>query len=97
MVYVINLDECKSIRTHWIVLYVNSNVGRASYDAILFDYFGAEHIPKEIKIHRKQKYHNTDLYNTSVWLNNVLIHLYEIYWFYAKRKKFATLYDFIFS
>ena len=30
-VYVINLDECKSIRTLWIDWYVNGNNGSASY------------------------------------------------------------------
>ena len=29
-VYVKNLDEYKSIRTHWIALYVNGNTKRAS-------------------------------------------------------------------
>ena len=42
-VYVINLDEYKSIQTHWIVLYVNDN------NVIYFDSFGVEKIPKEIK------------------------------------------------
>ena len=41
--YVINLDEHKSIQTHWIALYVNGN--KVKY----FDSFGVEHIPKEIK------------------------------------------------
>ena len=41
--YVINLDEFKSIETHWIALYVNG------IDIIYFDSFGVEHIPKEIK------------------------------------------------
>ena len=40
--YVINLDEYKSIGTHWIALNVNVNI-------IYFDSFGVEHIPKEIK------------------------------------------------
>ena len=48
--YVINLDEFKSIGTHWIALHVNVNNGRVSYDAIYFNSFGAELIPKEIKI-----------------------------------------------
>ena len=41
--YVINLDEYKSIGTHWINLYVNGD------NLTDFDYFGVEHIPKEIK------------------------------------------------
>ena len=40
---VINLDEFKSIGTHWIVLYVNGN------KTIYFDSFGVEHVLKEIK------------------------------------------------
>ena len=41
--YVINLDECKSIGTQWIALYVNGN--KMTY----FDSSGVEHISKEIK------------------------------------------------
>ena len=41
--YIINLDEYKSIGTHWITLYANvKNVTN-------FDSFGVEHIPNEIK------------------------------------------------
>ena len=39
--YVINLDEHKSIETHWIALYVNAN-----NNAIYFDSFAVYHIPK---------------------------------------------------
>ena len=40
--YVINLDEYKSIGTHWIALYVKYvNVNN---NAIYFDSFGVEHI-----------------------------------------------------
>ena len=42
-VYAINLDEFKSIRTHWITLYVNGN------NIVYFGRFGFEHIPKEIQ------------------------------------------------
>ena len=38
--YVINLDEFKSIGTHWIALYMN--VDNVTY----FDSSGVEHIPK---------------------------------------------------
>ena len=41
--YVINLDKHKSMRTHWIALYVNGN------NVIYFDNFGVEHILKELK------------------------------------------------
>ena len=36
--YVVNLDEYSDIGTHWVALYVT-----------YFDYFGVEHIPKEIR------------------------------------------------
>ena len=42
-VYVINLDEYSDIGTHWVALYVQNN------DATYFDFFGVEHISKEIK------------------------------------------------
>ena len=41
--YVINLDECSNIGTHWIALCVQNN------DVTYFDSFGVEHIPKEVK------------------------------------------------
>ena len=40
-VCVINVDEYKSIGTHWIALYVNGD------NVTFFDSFGVEHIPKE--------------------------------------------------
>ena len=41
--YLINLDEYSKIGAHWIALYIQK------IDVIYFDYFGVEHIPKEIK------------------------------------------------
>ena len=46
---VMNLEEFTSSGTYWIALYVNGNSKRASYDAVYFGSFEAEHIPKEIK------------------------------------------------
>ena len=40
--YVINLDEYENTGTHWVALFVKIN------EAIYFDSFGIEHIPKEI-------------------------------------------------
>ena len=37
----INLNDYKSIGTHWIALYVNAKT------VTYFDSFGVEHIPKE--------------------------------------------------
>ena len=45
----INHDEYKSIRIHWIALHVNGKKGRVSFDATYFVSFGVEHVPKEIK------------------------------------------------
>ena len=42
-IYIINLDEFKSIRTHWIALYMNGN------NIIYFDSFEIKLISKEIK------------------------------------------------
>ena len=39
-VYVRNLDEYKSVGTHWITLYVNGD------NVTYFDSFGVEYIPK---------------------------------------------------
>ena len=44
--YVINLDEYSDIGTHWVALCVQNN----NKNVIYFDFFGVEHIPKEIKI-----------------------------------------------
>ena len=42
-IYVINLDEYKSVGTHWIALSVNVD------NVISFDSLGVEHIPKQKK------------------------------------------------
>ena len=41
--YNINLNEYSDIGTHWVAFYVNND------DVTYFDFFGVEHIPKEIK------------------------------------------------
>ena len=47
-VYVINLDEYKSIGMHWIALCVNGDNRSTSDNATYFDSFVVEHILKEI-------------------------------------------------
>ena len=54
--YVINLDECSDIGTHWVALRVqnnnnnnNNNINNNNDNVIYFNSFGVEHIPKEIK------------------------------------------------
>ena len=44
----VNRNEFKSIGAHWIALYLISNIGNGSSNAVYFDSFGIEHIPKEI-------------------------------------------------
>ena len=48
-VYVINLDEYKSVGTQRIALYVNGNNGSVAYNATYFHSFGVEDIPREIQ------------------------------------------------
>ena len=52
--YVINLDEYENTGTHWVSLFVKTN------EAIYFDSFGIEHIPKEIN-----KFINNDMTKSS--------------------------------
>ena len=47
--YVINLDECKSIRTLWIAWYVNGNNGSASYDGITLTTSELNTVQKRLK------------------------------------------------
>ena len=69
--YGINLDEFKSVGTHWIALSVNVN------NIIYFDSFGVEHIPKGIK---------KSIGNKNIMISS-LDTLYWIYWFYVKKVK----------
>ena len=57
--YVINQDEFKSIRTHWIALYVNAN------NITYFNSF--EHIPKEIKKFLGNKNIITNIYEIQAY------------------------------
>ena len=52
----INLDEYKSIETHWIALYVNAKT------VTYFNSFGVEHILKEIKTFIANKNIITNIY-----------------------------------
>ena len=61
--YIINPGEFKSIRTHWIALYVNAE------NVAYFDSFGVEHIPKEI---RKL------IANKNITTNNYRIQAYDL-------------------
>ena len=59
--YVINLDEYKSIGTYWVALYVNAN------NAVYFDCFRVEHIPKEIKMFIGDKHIITNIYRIQAY------------------------------
>ena len=77
--YVINLDNLKSIGTHWIALYVNGNYRRASYDVKYFDSCGVEHIPKEIKKFIGNK-NITNIYRKQAY--DSIMCRYFLYWIY---------------
>ena len=60
-VYVINLDEFKSIGTHWMVLYLNTK------NITYFDSFGVEHDPKEIRKFIGNKNVKTNIYRIQAY------------------------------
>ena len=64
--YVINLDEYENTGTHWVFLFVKSN------EAIYFDSFGIEHIPKEIN-----KFINNDMIKSS-FLKRIKSNIFRI-------------------
>ena len=41
--YVINIDECVDVGTHWIPLFCKNN------EIVYFNSFGVEYVPKEIE------------------------------------------------
>ena len=59
--YIINLDECSDIETHWVVLYVQNN------DVTYFDSFGVEHIPKEIRTFISNKNIKTNIFRIQAY------------------------------
>ena len=59
--YAINLDEYKSIETHWIALYVNGN------NVTYFGSFEVEHILKEIKKFIGSKNITTNIYRIQAY------------------------------
>ena len=52
---ILNFDECISVGTHWIALYVNGD--NVSY----FDSFGVENVSKEIKKFNRSKNITTNI------------------------------------
>ena len=70
--YVINLDEYKSIGTHWVVFNVNGD------NAIYFDSLGVKHIAKEFKKVIGNENITTNIYGiqASIRFNNVWIFLH---------------------
>ena len=59
--YAINVDEFKSIGTHWIALYANGN------SVTYLESFGVEHIPKEIKEFIENKNIITNIYRIQAY------------------------------
>ena len=58
--YVMNLDEYAGVGTLWIALYIHNN------DAIYFDSFRVEHVPKEIRYFIGNKNIKTNIYRIQV-------------------------------
>ena len=70
--YVLNLDEYQDIGTHWVALYVNNKT------ATYFDFFGVEHIPKEImKFIDNEQSSSAKARNKNIIRNIFRIHAYD--------------------
>ena len=69
--YLINLDEYKSIGTHWIALYMNGD------NVIFFNSFGVGYIPKEIKKFIGNKNITTIIYRIQVY-NSITCRYFSI-------------------
>ena len=69
--YVINLDEYENTGTHWVSLFVKTN------EAIYFDSFGIEHIPKEIKKFIRSKELGPAVGNNKIKSNIFRIQAYD--------------------
>ena len=65
-IYLVNVDEYKSIGVHWIDLYVNDN------SMTYLDGFRVEHIQKNWKKYWQQKYYHKYLQNTGPLFDSVL-------------------------
>ena len=61
--YIINLDECSDIRTHWVALYVHDD------NVTYFDSFGVEHIPKKIKAFINNKHIKTNIVRIQAYVS----------------------------
>ena len=70
-VYVTNLDEYKSIETHWIALNVNAS------HLLYFDSFAVEFIAKEIKTFIRNKTVKTNLYRIQAY-NSIMCRYFYI-------------------
>ena len=69
--YVINLDEYENTGTHWVSLFVKTN------EAIYFDSFGIEHIPKEINKFIRSKELGSAVGNNKIKSNIFRIQAYD--------------------
>ena len=69
--YVINLDEYENTGTHWVSLFVKNN------EAIYFDIFGIEHIPKEINKFIRSKELGSAVVNNKIKSNIFRIQAYD--------------------
>ena len=72
--YVVNFDEHKSIKTHWVAFYVNG------ISVTYFGSFDVEHIPKEIRNFIGKKINQTNIFGVQVHDSVMCGHLWQ--WIY---------------
>ena len=80
---ILNRDECKSIRTPWIVLHVDGD------NLTFFDRFGVEYIPKETEKFIGNKAITPNIYRIQAGYSVMCAYFYiRFIYFIEKDKKF---------
>ena len=87
----INLDEYADVGTHWIIFSVLNN------NAIYFDSFGVEQIPKDIRCFTGTKNMQTNIFRIQAYDSIMCGYFCIGFLLHACRQNFDSLYQSVFA